>query len=132
MKHAFRKNERKIFFPTGLYTNSQESLVGQISWRKWLKRREIAGCNPSIVVIACQRVRANARPDDRLREAIQNLAAEATLDCFVALLLAMTAVRSKPQRSVLPATARILPGDARQIANADSALTAIAMAKATV
>ena len=37
---------------------------------------------------------------------------------------------ASPYRPALPATARIFPGDARQIANADSALAPIAIAKA--
>jgi hypothetical protein len=42
------------------------------------------------LVIASQRVRANARPDDWRREAI-HLSACCGMDCFVASLLAMTA-----------------------------------------
>src|SRR6185437_6199774 len=38
------------------------------------------------IVIASQRVRANARPDDRLREAIHDTTS-GDMDCFVALLL---------------------------------------------
>src|SRR5579859_6880715 len=45
-----------------------------------------------LVVIASQRVRANARPDDWLREAIQKSFRGDGLDCFVASLLAMTIV----------------------------------------
>jgi len=39
-------------------------------------------CSYLPVVIASERVRANARPDDRLREAIQSHTE--SLDCFVA------------------------------------------------
>ena len=53
-KHDFRKNERQIFFAKGLDTNSQSSLVGQISLPKPLNRREMMAFDTVRLAYECK------------------------------------------------------------------------------